>query len=71
VSWLVGVLKPVYELFVDDGALTLWICVWLVVVWFVLPHVIANETIRALVLFAGLIVLLLDSVRRASVRTGV
>lgn len=67
-TWLAGALKQLYGLFVDDGALSLAICVWLLVAWFGLPHVIANESARSIVLFVGLAALLADSVRRGSVR---
>jgi hypothetical protein len=66
-TWLASVFKQIYGLFVDDGALSLAICIWLLVVWFALPHVIANGTTRSIVLFTGLAVLLVDSVRRGSV----
>lgn len=67
-TWLIGGLKQVYGLFVDDGALSLAICVWLLIVWAALPHVVANDSARPIVLFVGLAALLLDSVRRASIR---
>jgi hypothetical protein len=59
-------LKQVYGLFVDDGALSLAICVWLLIVWFALPAVVANPSVRPVIMFAGLAALLLDSVRRGS-----
>lgn len=65
-TWLVSGLKQVYGLFVDDGALSLAICVWVLIVWFVLPHIVASATTRPIVLFIGLAVLLVDSVRRGS-----
>jgi len=65
-TWLMNGLKQVYGLFVEDGALSLAICVWLLIVWFALPHVVASDTIRPIVLFVGLAVLLVDSVRRGS-----
>jgi hypothetical protein len=63
-TWLTSGLKQIYGLFVDDGALSLAICVWLLVVWFVLPHIVANANVRPYVLFAGLAYLLMDSVLR-------
>jgi hypothetical protein len=69
-TWFGSVLKQIYGLFVDDGLLSLAICVWLPIVWFVLPHVVASETVRPIVLFAGLALLLLDSVRRGVSSSG-
>jgi hypothetical protein len=65
-TWLASGLKQVYGLFVDDGLLSLAICVWLLIAWFVLPHLVTNESVRPIVLFVGLAVLLADSVRRGS-----
>jgi len=65
-TWLMNGLKQVYGLFVEDGALSVAICVWLLIVWFGLPHVVASGTTRPIVLFIGLAVLLVDSVRRGS-----
>lgn len=65
-TWLTSGLKQIYGLFVDDGALSLAICVWLLVVWFVFPHIVADPSVRPIVLFIGLAYLLMNSVRRAS-----
>jgi hypothetical protein len=65
-TWLANAFKQIYGLFVDDGLLSLGVCVWLLVVWFALPHVVTSETARPIILFAGLAVLLADSVRRGS-----
>jgi hypothetical protein len=65
-NWLANGFKQIYGLFVDDGLLSLAICAWLLLAWFVLPHVIASASARPVVLFAGLAALLMDSVRRAS-----
>jgi len=66
-TWLMNGLKQIYGLFVEDGALSLAICVWLLIVWFGLPHIVAGNTARPIVLFIGLAVLLGDRVRRRSV----
>ena len=65
-TWLASALRQVYGLFVDDGALSLAICIWLLIAWFALPYVVASESGRSIVLFIGLAVLLADSVRRGS-----
>ena len=64
-SWFAAAAKQVYGLFVDDGALSAAICVWLVVAAFVLPH-IAPPQIQPIILFAGLALLLVDSIRRGA-----
>ena len=64
--WIWNGLKQVYGLFVDDGALSLAICVWLLIVWFALPYAVASPSVRPVIMFAGLAVLLLDSVRRGA-----
>jgi hypothetical protein len=69
-TWLTSGLKQIYGLFVDDGALSAAICVWLLIVWFALPHVVANTSVRPIVLFIGLAALLLDSVRRGATSSG-
>jgi len=69
-SWLTSVSRQIYGLFVEDGALSLSICVWLLLVWFALPYV-ANASVRPIVLFIGLAILLADSVRRAATQNRV
>jgi hypothetical protein len=66
-TWLTSGLKQIYGLFVDDGALSLAICIWLIV-WFVVPNAWASDSVRPIVLFAGLAALLVDSVRRGSIK---
>jgi len=70
-TWLTSVSRQIYGLFVEDGALSVSICVWLLFVWFVLPHVAANASVRPIVLFMGLAILLADSVRRATTQNRV
>ena len=65
-TWLASGFKQVYGLFVDDGLLSLSVCVWLLIAAFVLPHIIANESARPIILFIGLAALLADSARRGS-----
>lgn len=64
-SWLASGLKQVFGLFVDDGWLSLAVCIWLLMAWFVLPHFVTNASARPIILFIGLALLLADSVRRA------
>lgn len=65
-TWLLNILKQIYGLFVDDGLLSLAICIWLLIAWFVFPHIIPNDNARPIILFVGLAVLLGLSVRRAA-----
>jgi hypothetical protein len=67
-TWLTSGLKQIYALFVDDGLLSLAICVWLLIVWFVVPKALASDSVRPIVLFVGLAALLADSVRRGSLK---
>jgi len=64
-NWLGTVVKQLYGLFVDDGALSAAICVWLVVAAFVLPRILSPQ-IQPIILFAGLALLLVDSIRRGA-----
>ncbi len=59
-------LKEVYGLFVEDGSYAVGILVWLLVVGFVFPHVPALGYWRAPLLFAGLLVLLVENVVRTA-----
>jgi hypothetical protein len=65
-TWLTNGLRQIYGLFVDDGALSLAICIWLLIAWFVLPNVVSSTIVRPFVLFVVLAALLIDSVRRGS-----
>jgi hypothetical protein len=67
-TWLTSGLKQIYGLFVDDGLLSLAICVWLLIVWFLVPNALASDSLRPIVLFVGLAALLVDSVRRGSIK---
>jgi hypothetical protein len=62
VTWLWSGLKEIYGLFVDDGWLSLEICLWLMVVWLLLPQLVASPSVRPIFMFIGLAVLLVSSV---------
>ena len=47
-TWFTSVSRQIYGLFVEDGALSLSICVWLLLVWFVLPPYVAYVSVRPL-----------------------
>lgn len=58
------ILREILGLFVDDGSFALWIVVWLLVVWQVLPRIAVPRTLQGLILVAGLAALLIGSVWR-------
>lgn len=63
---IVTALKEVYGLFVEDGSYAVGILVWVLVAALVLPHVPALGLWRAPLLFAGLLVMLVENVLRTS-----
>jgi hypothetical protein len=66
-SWLKTIILEIYGLFVDDGSFALAIVVWLGIVALVLPRLEIPASANALILFAGLLLILLEStLRRAS-----
>lgn len=64
-SWLARTFKQVYGLFVEDGLLSASIVVWLLVAAFVLTRVGPVE-VRPIIVFLGLALALIDSVRRSA-----
>ena len=63
-SWLKAVILEIYGLFVDDGSFALAIVAWLAIASFVLPRVDIPASANALILFAGLLLIMLESVLR-------
>lgn len=63
VRWLRTTLHEVLGLFVDDGSLAIAILVWVGVLW-LLPSFGALDRWKGLILFAGLALILLESVLR-------
>ena len=64
-----SVVTELVGLFVDDGALAVAIVVWLGSLWWVLPRVAVDASWKALILGAGLVAILVESVlRRARAR---
>ena len=59
-------LQEVYGLFVEDGSYALSIIVWLLVAGLLLPRLAVLGIWRGPVLFAGLLVILIESVVRAA-----
>ncbi|MEO6137667.1 MAG: hypothetical protein ABIP11_03240 [Luteimonas sp.] len=63
-TWLRKIVAELFGLFVDDGSFAIAILVWLGVLWLALPHLPINNTWRAIILFAGLAIILVESVLR-------
>jgi hypothetical protein len=66
--WLRSIAREVIGLFVDDGNFAVAILVWLVVAVVALPHLTTHARWTGLVLFAGLALVLVESVLRFSRR---
>lgn len=66
--WLKTILAEGWGLFVDDGRYALSIVLWLALVWLALPQLRLGGGWNALILFAGLLAILLESVWRRARR---
>jgi hypothetical protein len=67
-SWLKAIVSEIFGLFVDDGAFALAILAWIGAAWLVLPRLGVSANWGGVVLFAGLAVILAESVNRRSRR---
>ena len=68
-SWLKSIFREIFGLFVDDGSFAIAILVWLVLLWLLLPHLPIAPSWHGAILFAGLVVILVESaLRRARQR---
>ncbi len=67
-SWIRTVLREVFGLFVDDGSFALAIVAWLLLVWLVLPRLGVDARWTGVILFAGLALILVESVTRRARR---
>ena len=63
-TWLRNIVAELFGLFIDDGSFAIAILVWLGVLWLALPHLPINDIWRAMILFAGLAIILIESVLR-------
>ena len=63
-TWLRKIVTELFGLFVDDGSFAIAILVWLGVLWLALPHIPIDNTWRAMILFTGLAIILVESVLR-------
>lgn len=67
-SWLKTVSHEILGLFVDDLSFTIAILVWLTVLWWLLPRLPIAGAWQAVILFAGMIAILVESVLRGARR---
>jgi hypothetical protein len=67
-KWLKNILREIFGLFVDDGSFALAILLWLAVVRWASPHLNIPSGITAVILFAGLALILAESASRYSRR---
>ena len=63
-KWLRSIGAELFGLFVDDGAFAAAIVAWLVLLWWLAPRMAIDATWKALVLVAGLVAILIESVLR-------
>ena len=62
------IVEELFGLFVDDGYFAIAIVVWLGLLWLILPHLPMPADWNAVILFAGLIAILIESVLRRARR---
>jgi hypothetical protein len=67
-NWLKNILHEIYGLFVDDVSFALAIVLWLAVTRWVMPYLNIPVRISAILLFAGLALILVESATRYSRR---
>lgn len=63
-KWVNAVWREIFGLFVDNGRFALSIAIWLVLTGLLLPAIGLGGSWAGLILFAGLAVILLESVIR-------
>jgi hypothetical protein len=67
-SWLKAIMLETYGLFVDDGSFAIAIIVWLGIALFILPRLDIPASANALILFAGLLLVLFESALRQAAK---
>ena len=66
--WLKAITAEIFGLFVDDGAFSLAIIVWLATCWLVMPWLNLSRAWSGFILFTGLALILVESATRRSRR---
>ncbi|HEY1992767.1 MAG TPA: hypothetical protein VGG81_00100 [Edaphobacter sp.] len=67
-NWLKNIFREIFGLFVEDGSFALAILLWLAIVRWAMPHLNLPAGITAVILFAGLALILVESATRCSRR---
>jgi hypothetical protein len=67
-TWIRTIFTELLRLFVDDWGYALSILLWVAAVWLLLPYLPLPMTARGPIMFAGLAVILLESVVRRAGR---
>ena len=65
-KWLKSILREIFGLFVDDGSFALAILIWIAIVRLATPRLNIPSGITAVILFAGLALILTESATRYS-----
>jgi hypothetical protein len=63
-KWIKAVLREIYGLFVDDGAFALAILIWVGLMRWMTSHLRLSPATSAIILFAGLALILTESAVR-------
>lgn len=63
-TWLKTIFKELVGLFVDDGSFAIAIVAWLALLWLLLPQLPIPAPWHGVILFAGLLAILIESVLR-------
>ena len=62
--WIRTILSEIFGLFVDDGAFAITILLWLIIAGVALPRLGISPPAKAIILFAGLAAILMESALR-------
>jgi len=68
-SRLGAIFRELIGLFIDDGSLAIGILVWIAIVALALPALGVPEVWRAILLFIGCVVILIENVTRSARRS--
>lgn len=63
-KWIKTILREIFGLFVDDGAFALAILIWLGLMGWIISRLDLSPAIVALIFFAGLALILIESTAR-------
>lgn len=63
-KWVKNIFREIFGLFVDDGAFALAILIWLALVRWIAPRLTLSPTALAILFFAGLALILIESTAR-------